>query len=68
MSLQSRLSDFITAIGGDVKQIRIWVTGSAAGDLTGLTTANKTSLVAAVNEVQAAATAGLPAIIDGGAP
>lgn len=51
MSLQTRLSDLITAIGTDIKQHRIWMTGSASGDLTGLTTVDKTSLVAAINEV-----------------
>ena len=53
MSLQTRLSDLITAIGTDYKQIRTWITGSTTGDLTGLTTTAKTSLVAAVNEVDA---------------
>jgi hypothetical protein len=53
MSLQTRISDFITAVGTDVKQLRTWITGSSSGDLTGLTTTAKTSLVAAVNEVNA---------------
>jgi hypothetical protein len=56
-TMQSRLSDLITAIGTDYKQFRTWITGSAAGDLTGLTTTAKTSLLAAVNEVNAAAAA-----------
>lgn len=51
MSLQTRIGDLITAIGTDYKQIRTWISGSASGDLTGLTTTAKTSLVAAVNEV-----------------
>lgn len=51
MSLQSRLSDLITAIGTDIKQLRTWITGSSSGDLTGLTTTAKTSIVAAINEV-----------------
>lgn len=53
MSLQIRIGDLITAIGTDYKQIRTWITGSSSGDLTGLTTTDKTSLVAAVNEVKA---------------
>jgi hypothetical protein len=53
MSLQTRLGDLVTAIGTDIKQARVWITGSAAGDLTGLTTTAKTSLLAAVNEVNA---------------
>lgn len=52
-SLQSRLSDLITAIGTDIKQMRTWVTGSSTGDLTGLTTTDKTSVVAAINETKA---------------
>jgi len=53
MSLQTRLSDLITAVGTDVKQLRTWVTGSSSGNLTGLTTTVKTDLVSAVNEVNA---------------
>lgn len=53
MSLQTRLQDFITAVGTDYKQLRTWITGSSTGDLTGLTTTVKTSVVAAVNEVNA---------------
>lgn len=53
MSLQIRLQNLITAIGTDYKQLRTWITGSGTGDLTGLTTTNKTSLVAAINEVDA---------------
>src|SRR4051812_13007740 len=55
MSLQTRLSDLITSIGTDYKQIRTWISGSSTGTLAGLTTTDKTSLVAAVNEVNAAA-------------
>lgn len=52
-SLQTRISELITAIGTDYKQLRTWITGSASGDLTGLTTTDKTSLRAAINEVNA---------------
>lgn len=52
MSLQTRIGDLITAIGTDYKQFRTWITGSTTGDLTGLTTTDKSSLVAAINEVQ----------------
>lgn len=55
MSLQTRLSDFITVVGTDYKQFRTWITGSTTGDLTGLITADKSSLVAAINEVQSEA-------------
>lgn len=55
MSLQSRLGDLITAVGTDYKQLRTWLTGSSTGDLTGLTTTAKTSVVAAINEVKGSA-------------
>jgi hypothetical protein len=61
MSLQTRISDLITAIGTDYKQLRTWITGSSSGNLTGLTTADKSSLVAAINEVEAGlASASIP--------
>lgn len=53
MSLQTRLGDLITAIGTDYKFLRTLITGSATSDLTGLTTTAKTSLLAAINEVNA---------------
>lgn len=53
MSLQIRLGDFVTAVGTDYKNLRTWITGSSTGDLTGLSTTVKTSLVAAINEVNA---------------
>lgn len=58
MSLQTRLSDFITAVGTDYKQLRTWLTGSASGNLTGLTTTNKADIVSALNEVNAKPTGG----------
>lgn len=61
MSLITKLSDLITAVGTDYKQIRTWISGSSTGDLTGLTTTVKTSLVAAINEVKASATGSPPA-------
>jgi hypothetical protein len=57
LSLQDRLSDLITAIGTDYKQLRTWISGSSSGDLTGLTTTAKTSLVAAINEIDAQSSA-----------
>jgi hypothetical protein len=57
MSLQTRISDLITAIGTDIKQLRTFITGSSSGDLTALTTTAKTSVVAAINEVDANADA-----------
>lgn len=51
MSLQTRLQDLAVAIATDYKQLRTFVTGSSTGDLTGLTTTSKTSLITAINEV-----------------
>lgn len=59
MSLQTRLGDLITAIGTDVKLLRIYITGSSTGNLTGLTTTDKSSVVNAINEVKAGS-AGAP--------
>lgn len=60
MSLQTRIGDFITAVGTDMKQLRVWLTGSSTGNLTGLTTTVKTDIVSAINEVKAAATGAPP--------
>lgn len=60
MTMQTRLADFITAVGADYKQIRTWLTGTSTGDLTGLNTTAKGSIIAAINEVKAAATGAPP--------
>lgn len=60
-SLISHLQDLATAIATDVKQLRVWMTGSSSGNLTGLTTTAKTDLVSAINEVKASATGSPPA-------
>jgi len=60
MSLQVRLANLITAIGTDIKQLRTWATGSSSGDLTGLTTTDKSSLLAAINEVKAGSSGSPP--------
>lgn len=46
MSLETKIVALAQAMGADVKALRL-----AQGDLTALTTTNKTSLVAAVNEL-----------------
>lgn len=53
MSLQIRLTDFVTAVATDIKALRTSVSGDATGALTGLSTTAKTSLIAAINEVNA---------------
>lgn len=47
MSLQTRIAALITSIGGDIKTLL-----ASQGNLTTLTTDVKTSLVAAINELQ----------------
>lgn len=56
MSLETNLRDLATATGADIKQLRQWLNGGMA-DLSGLTTAAKTHLIAAINDVQAQVTA-----------
>lgn len=60
MSLASRLSDLAYAIGTDMKQFRVWMTGSSSGDLTGLNTTDKSNFVAAINEVKAGSSGAPP--------
>jgi hypothetical protein len=52
-TLAVRLGDLITAIGTDYKAIKTMITGTPGGNLTGLTTTDKTTVVAAINEVNA---------------
>jgi len=60
LSLQTRIGDLITAVGTDIKQLRVFITGSASGNLTGLTTTDKTSVVNAINEVKAGSSGSPP--------
>jgi hypothetical protein len=60
LSLQTRLGDLATAVATDVKQLRVWITGSSSGALTGLTTTTKTDIVSAINEINAKPTSGAP--------
>jgi hypothetical protein len=60
-SLATRLGDLITAVGTDIKTLRTYITGTAGGNLTGLTTTDKTSLVNAINEVKAGSAGSPPA-------
>lgn len=54
MSLQTQLIGLANAVGGDIKTVWSLINGKAA-DLDGLTTTSKSTLVAAINEVKAAA-------------
>lgn len=60
MSLQTRLADLITQIGTDYKFLRSMITGTSGGDLTGLQTTVKTSVVAAINEARTTGGSGTP--------
>jgi hypothetical protein len=52
MSLASNISTALTRVATEFKAIRTLISGSATGDISGLITSDKTSLVAAINEVQ----------------
>lgn len=52
MSLQTRINDFITAVGTDYKGLRTFLTGSSAGALSGLTTTAQ-DVKGAINELKA---------------
>ena len=56
MSLQTRLSDLITRTGTEFKAVRILISGSGTGDVSGLNT-TATDLVAGINEVKVTADA-----------
>lgn len=60
MSLASRLGDLATAVATDVKLLRTYISGSSTGDLSGLNTTTKVSLVAAINEAATTGGAGSP--------
>jgi hypothetical protein len=61
VSLQTRLEALASALGADTKADRITMTGLASGSLASLTTTAKTSLLAAINEINAKlATSGEP--------
>lgn len=53
MSLATQVSSLATRIGTEFKAIRVLISGSGTGDISGLTTTDKSSLVAAINEVKA---------------
>lgn len=51
MSLQTRVESLATRIGTEFKTAYTKISGNNSGDLTGLTTTVKTSLLAAINEL-----------------
>jgi hypothetical protein len=60
MSLVTQINTAITRIGTEFKAIRTLIGGSGTATISGLTTTDKTSLVAAINEVKASSS-GAPA-------
>ena len=53
MSNASQITNLTQAVGNLVKGLRVQLFGSASGGLSGLATTDKTSIVAAINEVNA---------------
>lgn len=51
MSLATRVSDLTTRIATEFKTVKSKIAGNTSGDLSGLTTTVKTSLLAAINEL-----------------
>jgi hypothetical protein len=56
MSLSTNVADLATRVGTEAKALRTLINGNAV-DLSALTTTAKTSLVAAINEIEAAVAA-----------
>jgi hypothetical protein len=55
MSLQIKVSELVTRIATEFKSVKTLLSGNNAGVLTSLTTSNKSSLLAAINEVNSKA-------------
>lgn len=60
MSLASNVLDGFVRVATEFKTIRTLISGSATGTIAGLTTTDKSSLVAAINEVDANASGAPP--------
>ncbi len=54
MSLAQRITDLTTRIATEFKAVKTKLSGNNSGDISTLTTADKTSLLAAINEINAA--------------
>ena len=52
MSLVTQLGNLITRIGTEIKTMKTQYSGNNSGSLAGLNTTDKTSLLAAINEVK----------------
>lgn len=53
MSLATNIANALTRVGTEFKAIRTLIGGSGTADISGLTTTDKSSLVAAINETKA---------------
>ena len=63
-SLQVRITDLATRVATEIKSVKTLINGNAA-DLSALTTTQKTSLVAAINELKTAISSiGTPLVIN----
>lgn len=70
MTLQANVETLATRVATEIKSVRTQFAGNASGSLAGLTTTDKTSLLAAINELDAAVEAlasaeGGATIVDG---
>jgi len=52
MSLATRISDLTTRLATEFKSVKSIISGNNSGSLSGLTTSVKTSILAAINELQ----------------
>ena len=68
MSLSSNITSLATRIATEFKTLKTLVSGNNQGDLSGLNTTAKTSIVAAINEVNANSGGGGGAVIDDTTP
>ena len=51
MSLKTRLESLMTRLGTEFKSVKSKISGNNSGDLSGLTTTSKTSILSAINEL-----------------
>lgn len=67
VALRENLSNLANAMGDECKALRTLINNNR-GDLSALTTADKTNLVSAINELKSGLGAGVAALLDDGAP
>jgi hypothetical protein len=62
MTLQANLTTAFTAVATSVKGLRVMITGSSSGTLASLSTTDKSSIIAAINEVVTTAGAAVTSV------